>query len=197
RFRSRPSSTSDHSGPFRSGHRMLVRIVMVVCMMVCVTASVVAQPADIGAPPGRLIDVGGRKLHARCTGAGAPTVVLEAGRSAFAMDWALVQPEIARTNRVCSYDRAGHGWSDPGGADTAERAVADLHALLQAVGEKPPYVLVGASRGGLFVRLYDVRYPGEVTGMVLVDPAHEDRLFTMFEGKAVPLASLTPQHYRS
>src|SRR5438067_7809623 len=92
--------------------------------LVCLTAIALLAPhARLGAqrdttplpapPPGRLVDVGGRKLHLLCSGAGSPTVILEAGASAFAIDWALVQPEIARTNRVCSYDRAGHGWSDP------------------------------------------------------------------------------------
>src|SRR5439155_26437860 len=76
---------------------------------------VIGQPIDIGPPPGRLIDtgIGGRRLHFKCAGAGSPTVVLEAGASAFAIDWSLVHPEIARTNHVCSYVRAGFGWSDP------------------------------------------------------------------------------------
>ena len=156
-----------------------------------------AQSIDIGAPPGRLVDVGGRTLHALCSGAGAPTVVLEAGASAFAIDWSLVQPGIARSNRVCSYDRAGYGWSEPGGPETADRVVADLHAMLQAAGEKPPFVLVGASRGGLFVRLYAARYPDDVSGMVLVDPSHEDRLFTMFNGQGVTIASLSAEQLRS
>src|SRR3954471_24802761 len=71
-----------------------------------------AQAPDIGPPPGRMVDVGGRRLHLLCSGSGSPTVVLEAGASAFAIDWTLVQNEIAGTNRVCSYDRAGSGWSD-------------------------------------------------------------------------------------
>ena len=71
-----------------------------------------AQLAPLPEPPGRLIDVGGRKLHLLCTGNGAPTVVLEAGASSFAIDWTLVQSEVSKTNRTCSYDRAGMGWSD-------------------------------------------------------------------------------------
>ncbi|HEY3130412.1 MAG TPA: alpha/beta hydrolase [Acidobacteriota bacterium] len=169
-------------------------------IILCLTLSMVpasfAQPGDIGPPPGKLVDVGGRKLHLLCTGAGAPTVVLEAGASAFAIDWSLVQPEIARTNRVCSYDRAGYGWSDPGGSGDPGVA-ADLHSLLQVNGEHPPYVLVGASKGGLYVRLYHLQYPDEVAGMVLVDPAYEERLFTMFEGKPVTIASLTAEQLRS
>ena len=151
-----------------------------------------AAQGDIGPPPGRLVDVGGHRLHLYCTGTGAPTVVLASGASAFAIDWALVQPEVARTNRVCSYDRAGMGWSDSTGlVPTAERSVTELHTLLRAAGEKAPYVLVGASLAGLHVRLYQLRYPAEVAGLILVDPAHEDRLFTMFRGEAVAIASLS------
>jgi pimeloyl-ACP methyl ester carboxylesterase len=139
-----------------------------------------------------LINVAGRKLHFNCSGSGSPTVILEAGASAFALDWSLVQPEIARTNRVCSYDRLGSGWSDLRlDVETPARVVAELHGVLTAAGENPPFVMAGASAGGLFVRLYQLDYPGEVAGLVFVDPATEDHLFTMFEGQAVPIASLT------
>src|SRR5262245_64997123 len=84
-------------------------------------------------PPGRLIDVGGRKLHLYCTGSGSPTLILMAGGSAFSIDWVLVQPRVAESTRVCSYDRAGLGWSDPGPADeTVEQTISDLHRLLRA-----------------------------------------------------------------
>lgn len=167
------------------------KVAALLCAVPLLAAPLTAQ-GDIGPPPGRLVDVGGYRLHLHCTGTGAPTVVLASGASAFAIDWALVQPEVARTNRVCSYDRAGMGWSDSTGlVPTAERSVTELHALLNAAGEKPPYVLVGASLAGLHVRLYQLRYPDEVAGLILVDPAHEDRLFTMFKGEAVTIASLS------
>jgi pimeloyl-ACP methyl ester carboxylesterase len=155
---------------------------------------------DIGPAPGRLIDVSGRKLHVHCTGPSetGPTVILEAGASSFAIDWALVQPEIARSSRVCSYDRAGSGWSDPRtDVETPARIVTDLHVALDAAGEKPPYVMVGASAGGLSVRLYQLDYPTEVIGLVLVDPSSEDRLFTMYRQRAVPIASLTAEQLSS
>ena len=82
------------------------------CVWLCAAALVGAQTIDIGPPPGRLVDIGGRRLHVNCTGSGLPTVVREAGASSFAIDWSLVQPEVARSTRVCSYDRAGSGWSD-------------------------------------------------------------------------------------
>ena len=91
-------------------------------------------------PPGRLIDIGGRKLHLHCSGTGNPTVILMAGGEAFSIDWALVQPRVAERTRVCSYDRAGLAWSDSGPADeTVEQTIADLHTLLRAAGEKGPY----------------------------------------------------------
>jgi pimeloyl-ACP methyl ester carboxylesterase len=160
--------------------------------------SVAAQQIDIGPPPGRLVDVGGRRLHVNCTGSGSPTVVLEAGASSFAIDWSLVQPEVARTQRVCSYDRAGSGWSDARqDVETPARVVADVHAALTAAGEKPPFVMVGASAGGIYVRMYQLEHPGNVLGLVLVDPASEDRLFTMFQQQAVPIGSLTAEQLRT
>jgi pimeloyl-ACP methyl ester carboxylesterase len=153
-----------------------------------------AQQVDIGRAPGRLIDIGGRMLHLNCAGTGSPAVILEAGASSFALDWSLVQPEVARGQRVCSYDRAGSGWSDPrGNVETPARIAADLHALLTTAREKPPFVMVGASAGGLYVRLYQLEHPTEVLGLVLVDPATEDRLFTMFQGRPVPISSLTAE----
>jgi pimeloyl-ACP methyl ester carboxylesterase len=151
-------------------------------------------------PPGQLINLGGRKLHVYCTGAGPsgrPTVVLEAGAGAFAIDWALVQQPLARGFRVCSYDRAGYGWSDPGGVvDDGERVRDDLHRALALAGAHPPYVMVGASLGSLFVRLYQHHYPAEVVGMVLVDPTHEDGLLTVVDGVLTPIATLSAEAYR-
>jgi pimeloyl-ACP methyl ester carboxylesterase len=187
----------------------------VACAALLVSTTLAAQQVDIGPAPGRLIDVGGRKLHLDCSGPSqrtgptaspqtgqsertGPTVILEAGASSFAIDWSLVQPEIARSHRVCSYDRAGSGWSDPRtDVETPARIVADLHALLGAAGEKPPYVMIGASAGGLYVRQYQLDYPSEVVGLVLVDPATEDRLFTMYQQRAVLIGSLTAEQLAS
>jgi pimeloyl-ACP methyl ester carboxylesterase len=157
-----------------------------------------SQDTDAGPPLGRLIDIGGRRLHLRCSGSAPPTVVVEAGASAFAVDFASVQPEVAKVTRVCSYDRAGSGWSDArSDVETPIRVVRDLRVLLDAAGEKGPFVMVGASRGGLFVRLFQAEYPATVTGLVLVDPGVEDQLFTMYQGKPVPIVSLTAEQYRS
>lgn len=122
-------------------------------------------------------------------------MILEAGASSFSLDWSLVQPEIAKSNRVCSYDRARLGWSDPGGPQTAANIVENLKSLLTAVKEEGPYIMVGASMGGVYVRLFQIRYPGQVAGLVLVDPVHEYRLFTRYQGKTVPIISLSAEEY--
>jgi pimeloyl-ACP methyl ester carboxylesterase len=113
--------------------------------------------------------VDGHQMHINCTGEGGPTVVMDAGLGGWSLDWSAVQPEIAKFTRVCSYDRAGLGWSEPGAAPgDAQHAVADLHSLLANSGEPGPVVLVGHSNGGLRVALYAHAYPREVVGVVLV-----------------------------
>jgi len=125
------------------------------------------------APPGRMIDIGGRRVHLLCSGSGGPTVILVAGGSAYSIDWALVQPRVALGGRVCSYDRAGLAWSDTGPADeTVEQTSSDLHALLRSSGERGPYVLVGASIGGLYIRAYQRQFPSEVAGLVFTNSSN-------------------------
>lgn len=122
-------------------------------------------------PPGRLIDVGRSRLHLYELGSGSPAVVLEAGIAGTSLGWAFVQPEIAKFTRVCSYDRAGLGWSDAGtSAPSVSDAIGDLHTLLSQANILPPYILVGHSFGSLLVRAYAHRMPEEVAGLVLVDP---------------------------
>ena len=158
-------------------------------------ASHASEDQSVPVPPGRLVDVGGRKLHLYCTGQGSPTVILESGAGSFAIDWALVQPEVARTTRVCSYDRAGYGWSDPGPEeDTVEQATHDLETAMKTAGEHPPYVLVGQSIGGLFVRWYQYEHPQQVAGMVLVDTYE---MTAPVNGKQVPLYTLTKEQLQT
>jgi pimeloyl-ACP methyl ester carboxylesterase len=103
-------------------------------------------------PPGKLVEACRRNIH--CYGNGSPTIILRAGGGAFSIDWTLVQPRVAEKTRVCSYDRAGLAWSDPGPSDeTVEQTIGDIHALLMAAGGKEPYLLVGASVGGVFIRV--------------------------------------------
>ncbi|HEX8243922.1 MAG TPA: alpha/beta hydrolase, partial [Longimicrobium sp.] len=139
------------------------------------------------APPGRLVDIGGYRLHIYCTGSGSPAVVLLAGSGDFSFDWSLVQPGVARSTRVCSYDRAGQAWSDPGPTPRSMRQeVHELHLLLGRAGVRPPYVLVGHSYGGLLARMYAGTWPREVAGVVLVDPTHESTRL-MMQGRVVAL----------
>jgi pimeloyl-ACP methyl ester carboxylesterase len=124
--------------------------------------------------PGKLIDAGGYRVHLYCTGEGNPTVMIVG--AGFSTDWGLVQPEIAKFTRVCTYDPRGMAWSDP--APAAETGcsgrVAEIHAVLKNAGISGPRVLVGLSVGALVARLYAQRYPEEVTGMVIVDHAFLD-----------------------
>ena len=142
--------------------------------------------------PGQLIDVGGHRLHLNCTGSGSPTVVLEPGGGGMSSDLGWITPAVARDTRVCVYDRAGRGWSEP--ADTPQDAAqiaTDLHTLLQRGHVPGPYVLAGHSFGGLYVLTFAARYPDEVAGMVLVDstaPARRSR------GRHRPTTGLLRRH---
>jgi pimeloyl-ACP methyl ester carboxylesterase len=125
---------------------------------------------------GNLVQVGSIRMNIDCSGQGSPTVILESGSGGPSIDWLMVQPEIAKFSRVCSYDRAGYGWSDSGPEPRSSWQIAhELKQLLQAAGEKGPYVLVGHSMGGFDVRVYTGQYPSDVVGMVLVDASHEDQ----------------------
>lgn len=122
-------------------------------------------------PPGQLVEIDGARLHVHVEGSGEPTVVLEAGLAATSLSWSYVQPEVAKFARVCSYDRAGLGWSDAGRSPRTVRAM--VHALNRLLGGaelRGPFVLVGHSFGGLLVRAYAAAYPEDVAGLVLVDP---------------------------
>jgi len=131
-------------------------------------------------PPGELVDIGAYQLHLYCTGdlshtdETSPTVILEAGSGLPALTWYLVQKEVGGFARVCSYDRAGYGWSEPASGPLSPNQVAvDLHKLLETASVPGPYILVGHSAGGYYVRAYSDQYPSEVVGMVLVDAAYE------------------------
>jgi pimeloyl-ACP methyl ester carboxylesterase len=132
-----------------------------------------AEAADAKAypPPGQLVDVGGYRLHINCTGTGSPTVVIEAGLGDWSTSWGgTLQPEVAKTTRVCTYDRAGMGWSEAGPLprDAAQFA-GELHTLLQNAHIPGPYVMVGHSLGGLAVLVFAHDYASEVAGVVLVE----------------------------
>lgn len=135
-----------------------------------------ARDRRFNPPDGKLVEAGGRKMHIDCTGDGSPTVILDSGLGDTYLSWRKVQPEIAKFTRVCSYDRAGLGYSDPSSQPRTSRVIAaELHALLQAASIPPPYVIVGHSMGGYDVRVYTSLYRNEIAGMVLVDASHPDQ----------------------
>ncbi len=165
--------------PFFGG--IVVGIVLFVTMLIgwmwLLGSKAKAKLAAKYPAPGKLVDVGGYRLHLNCQGQGDPTVVMESGNGNFSLNWGQVPQEVAKFTRVCTYDRAGLGWSDRSPQPrTAHNLVEGLHTLLARSGVEPPYVLVGHSLGGVLMRLYAHEHPDQVVGTVLVDSSHEEQL---------------------
>jgi pimeloyl-ACP methyl ester carboxylesterase len=138
------------------------------------------------------VDVGGYRLHINCVGTGSPTVVIEAGLGDWSTSWAgYVQPEVAKTTRVCTYDRAGLGWSDANSlpSDAAQFA-KELHTLLQNANVPGPYVMVGHSLGGLIVRVFAHDYASEVAGVVLIDSMNPKQVTESLSNKLALFSSI-------
>ena len=152
-----------------------------------------AEAADAKAYPlpGQLVDVGGYRLHINCTGSGSPTVVIVAGAGDWSTTWGIVQSEVAKTARVCTYDRPGLGWSEaaPLPPDAAQFA-KELHTLLQNARIPGPYVMVGHSLGGLVVRVFAHDYAPEVLGVVLIDSMNPKQVTQSLSEKLAQLYSL-------
>ena len=141
-------------------------------------------------PTGKLVDIGGYRLHIDAEGKGSPAVIFIAGSQAFSFDWMLVAPEIAKITTAVIYDRPALAWSDPGPMPRSlEQDAYELHVLLQKANINPPYILVGHSLGGFIARVYEKKYPDEVKGMVEVDGTSEDVLL-MMNNKIVRMRSL-------
>src|SRR5215217_695339 len=137
-------------------------------------------------PPGEMVDAGTHSLHINCLGEGGPTVILEAANFGMSAHWVRVQQQLAQTTRVCSYDRAGMGWSERGPEPRDARQISsELHTLLKGADTEGPYVLVGHSYGGLYARMYAARYPNQVAGVVLVDSSHPEQFTRSEEGRAM------------
>lgn len=161
---------------------VLSGLVALLLLMPLLRAAVAAHPPvmlniDLAHPPGRFVDIGGFRLYLLCRGKGTPTVILESGLGGFSLDWIYVQALLARDTRVCAYDRAGYGWSDPGPLPRTTREIAvELERLLHAADLDPPYILVGQSFGGYTVQYFAKRYPHAVAGVVLVDSSHPQQI---------------------
>jgi pimeloyl-ACP methyl ester carboxylesterase len=183
----------------RQGRGWLVklgRIVILIAGLMIVGAiyESLAEAADAKTypPPGQFIDVGGYNLHINCTGTGGPTVVIVSGLGDWSTTWAgSVQPEVAKTTRVCTYDRPGFGWSDPNSlpSDAAQFA-AELHTLLQNANVPGPYVMVGHSLGGLIVRVFAHDYASEVAGVVFVDSMNPKQVTEELSNRLALFSSL-------
>lgn len=163
--------------PTRRGRSVMIWLggvlaVLLILLLVGAIYEPLAEAADARANPplGQMVDVGGYRLHIHCTGSGRPTVVIESGWGDYSASWGWVQPEVARTTRVCTYDRAGMGWSESSPYPrTAREFAKELHTLLRNANEPGPYVLVAHSLGGYTARVYAHDYPDEVSGLVLID----------------------------
>ena len=158
-----PNAMSGISRPVKH----LCTIILSVCLVFTATAQ---EPKSFG----KIVDLGGHRLHVYCTGNGSPTVVVENGLGDFSFDWVLVQSKVSRFTGICTYDRAGYAWSDPGPKPrTFAQLNLELKDALSKLGKQGPFVLVGHSYGGPVVRNFATTYPHEVSGMVLVDAAFE------------------------
>src|SRR5262249_33759810 len=149
-----------------SGSGVVLALALHACGLAAATPALAASDLASFQPPGRVVLVEGRQVHIHCTGAGSPTVLLEEGLGGASLNWAWVQRDVAKASRVCSYDRPGYGWSDPAdapmdGANTSRQ----LYALLQAANEKGPYVAVGHSLGGAYMRFFAAEHRTDVAGL--------------------------------
>ena len=175
-------------GKARAVLRSLTHLIVLVitCCVPALAANQISNSAEYP-PPGKLITVGAHRLHLHCTGHGTPTVIMDAGLGGNSVDWIQVQPALALETRVCTYDRAGNGWSESGPLPrTSKRIALELHTLLENSDVPSPYVLVGHSFGGYNMRMFANRYPGETAGLVLVDASHEDQ-YRRFRQKGIEL----------
>lgn len=189
----------------KSGKRILTCLLLLI-LLAAVSGgayqSISSQRELVTNPaPGQLIDIGGYRLHIFCTGAGAPAVILDNGLGGSFLGWGYVQPEVAKFARVCSFDRAGMGFSDSGPTPrTSTRIASELHAVLDRIGMQEPVVLVGASFGGLAMRVFASEYQDRSAALVLVDASHEDQAARyaaagapeqgIWYARAVPLAAM-------
>jgi len=169
-------SSSESLRPVLPLLRQITGIALVSCLMSAASVSAAVGVTPLSSPPGRLVDIGSHQLHIWCVGSGQPTVVIDSGLGGNSLEWIKVQRSLAPHVQVCSYDRAGYGWSEPGPLPrTSSRIVDELFTLLVKADVPAPYVLVGHSFGGYTMQLFANRYPNETAGLVLVDSSHPEQ----------------------
>lgn len=157
---------------------ILVPAASMVAACLAVSAQLMASPATPKSSiPGRLVDIGGHRLHIYCVGEGVPSIIFDSGVGGFSLEWSRVQNVLARRTRVCAYDRAGYGWSDLGPLPrTSERITRELHTLLERAGVAGPYIIAGHSFGGYNAQLFARNYPDQTAGLVLIDSSHPEQI---------------------
>lgn len=195
--RLRTLQRTSHGKWRRITERVLLSLVIFLCVILAgstiFNAAALRYYRAIYPAPGKMYSVNGHELHIYCTGEGSPTIVLEAGGGNDSLAWAKVQPELSKTTRVCSYDRAGMGWSTPGPAPRdADSIASELHALLQQAGVSGPIVLMGHSMGGIIIRAYATHYPQDLAGMIFIEgasPLQEDHVSAELRAQMLPSAS--------
>jgi pimeloyl-ACP methyl ester carboxylesterase len=166
--------TLGHLGKFMRAAGILALVIITIFAALGINQKITLHRTRSKFPaPGKLVKVEGHLMHMNCQGSGSPSVLIDAGNGSFSLEWTLIQDQLSQSLRVCTYDRSGYGWSEPGllPRDGA-KVVSELHQLLQAAGEPGPYLLVGHSLGGVHVRLYAGSYPDEVAGLILIDTAY-------------------------
>jgi pimeloyl-ACP methyl ester carboxylesterase len=177
------AATSGHADYARGVYRVArtFLIVELNCGLILACAGAIYQSVAAARerqtyqPPGKLVDVGGYRLHLYCSGVGGPTVILEYGLVGTYLDWFYVQPEVAKFTRVCSYDRGGYGWSDPSPKERLPSIMAEeLHTLLSTAGVKPPYIIAGHSFGAFNALAFAKLFHRETAGIILIDGSHPD-----------------------
>lgn len=158
---------------------LLLIIVLFSISMIAQAASQTSFQTNEQTYPGELIDIGSHRLHIHCVGEGSPAIIIDSGIGGFSLEWSRIQNKLSNEFRVCSYDRAGYGWSDPGPTPrTTARISRELHVLLSEANVQGPYILVGHSFGGYNIRYFASEYPDLVAGMVFVDASHPEQFNT-------------------
>lgn len=165
--------------PIKILAKVVIAIIAVTALLLCFGAAYQLigtwRDARRFLPQGRTVQAGNVRLNIDCSGNGSPTIILDSGMGVPGMSWRNIQSDVAKFSRVCSYDRAGYGWSEIGPKPRTSQQIAhELRALLDAAPEKGPYIMVGHSFGGYNVRVFTGMYPSDVLGMVLIDAEHGD-----------------------